>query len=111
MHRNDAQILRILARAKLEGDGWMFVLDIHKQTRGRLFRHIGFGSIYVSLARLESSGLVESEWKQVRPADHPHPRRRAYRITEQGDGERAKLPAPSLLSWLVPDQLGGRRLT
>ncbi len=39
------------------------------------------GAVYTALARLEAAGMVTSEW-EVRADDRP--RRRFYRITDQG---------------------------
>jgi PadR family transcriptional regulator PadR len=42
------------------------------------------GTIYPILTRLEQAGWVESNWENVQPVDAGRPRRRLYRLTEDG---------------------------
>jgi DNA-binding PadR family transcriptional regulator len=42
------------------------------------------GTIHPILARLEAVGWVSSRWEDVDPARAGRPRRRYYRLTEQG---------------------------
>ena len=42
------------------------------------------GTIHPILARLESLGWVESDWEDVDPSAAARPRRRYYRISEDG---------------------------
>lgn len=74
-----------------ENDGWTFVLDLLKKVEPNLFGfRMGAGTAYVALARLEADGRVESKWIQTRPESHPYPRRRGYRLTEEGHLDRAR---------------------
>ena len=47
---------------------------------------IASGTVYPMLARLESSGWLESRWEDPGPESEGRPRRRLYRLT--GLGER-----------------------
>lgn len=47
------------------------------------------GTIHPILARLESFGWLESRWEDVTPQEEGRPRRRYYRLTEDG-AERAR---------------------
>jgi DNA-binding PadR family transcriptional regulator len=51
-----------------------------------LCREVGLksGTIYPILARLESVGILESEFEQGDPAKLGRPRRRLYRLTQGG---------------------------
>ena len=68
------------------------------------------GTIHPILARLEHEyGWLTSRWEDMKPEDEGRPRRRYYRLTEDG-AERARIawPRPPLLSppWVsVPDPL------
>lgn len=42
------------------------------------------GSLYPILARMEAGGLVTSSWEEVDPAAEGRPRRRYYRLTDDG---------------------------
>lgn len=42
------------------------------------------GTIYPSLARLESAGWLSSYWEEVDPSEAGRPRRRLYRLTGEG---------------------------
>lgn len=42
------------------------------------------GSLYPILMRLESAGLLESEWEEQTPSELKRPRRRFYRISALG---------------------------
>jgi PadR family transcriptional regulator len=49
------------------------------------------GTIHPILARLEKEhGLLTSRWEDIRPEDEGRPRRRYYRLTEDG-AERARI--------------------
>jgi DNA-binding PadR family transcriptional regulator len=48
------------------------------------------GTIHPILARLERLGWLESHWEDVVPAQEGRPRRRYYRLTEDG-AERARI--------------------
>src|SRR5512135_1764924 len=49
------------------------------------------GTIHPILARLEREfGWVESRWEDIKPAEEGRPRRRYYRLTEDG-AERARI--------------------
>jgi PadR family transcriptional regulator, regulatory protein PadR len=48
------------------------------------------GTIHPILARLEGLGWAESRWEDVVPHDEGRPRRRYYRLTEDG-AERARI--------------------
>lgn len=48
------------------------------------------GTIHPILARLERVGWVESRWEDVVPQEEGRPRRRYYRLTEEG-AERARI--------------------
>lgn len=42
------------------------------------------GTIHPILARLEGLGWLESRWEEIDPAEEGRPRRRYYRLTEDG---------------------------
>lgn len=42
------------------------------------------GTIHPILARLEDWGWLESHWENVKPQEEGRPRRRYYRLTEDG---------------------------
>jgi PadR family transcriptional regulator PadR len=42
------------------------------------------GTIHPILARLEELGWLESHWEDVKPEEEGRPRRRYYRLTEDG---------------------------
>lgn len=48
------------------------------------------GTIHPILARLEGQGWLESRWEDAVPQDEGRPRRRYYRLTEDG-AERARI--------------------
>jgi PadR family transcriptional regulator PadR len=48
------------------------------------------GTIHPILARLERLGWAESHWEDVDPQEEGRPRRRYYRLTEDG-AERARI--------------------
>ena len=48
------------------------------------------GTIHPILARLEGLGWLESQWEDVVPQEEGRPRRRYYRLTEDG-AERARI--------------------
>jgi PadR family transcriptional regulator PadR len=48
------------------------------------------GTIHPILARLERLGWVESRWEDTSPSERGRPRRRYYRMTEDG-AERARI--------------------
>ena len=45
---------------------------------------LGSGTLYPILARLETHGVLESEWEDVDPSQAGRPRRRYYRLTPYG---------------------------
>jgi DNA-binding PadR family transcriptional regulator len=48
------------------------------------------GTIHPILARLEGLGWLESRWEDANPAEEGRPRRRYYKLTEDG-AERARI--------------------
>ena len=48
------------------------------------------GTIHPILARLEGLGWLESRWEDTTPQDEGRPRRRYYRMTQDG-AERARI--------------------
>lgn len=48
------------------------------------------GTIHPILARFEGLGWLESHWEEVAPSEEGRPRRRYYRLTEDG-AERARV--------------------
>ena len=48
------------------------------------------GTIHPILARLEGLGWLESHWEDISPKDQGRPRRRYYKLTEDG-AERARI--------------------
>ncbi len=42
------------------------------------------GTIYPALARLEQAGWLVSRWEETDPAEAGRPRRRLYRLTDEG---------------------------
>jgi DNA-binding PadR family transcriptional regulator len=63
----------------LLADGERYGLELVGSSRGRLKR----GTIYVTLARMEKKGFVESRQEQLRPGAIGLPRR-MYRVTSYG---------------------------
>jgi DNA-binding PadR family transcriptional regulator len=56
----------------------------------------GYGTLYRALARLETMGLVGSEWEDpVSAAQENRPRRRLYALTPRGERAAAEAPAGS----------------
>ena len=43
------------------------------------------GTVYLLLARLEQAGWLTSRWENIDPAQEGRPRRRLYRLTEDGE--------------------------
>jgi DNA-binding PadR family transcriptional regulator len=69
------------------------------------------GTIHPILARLERLGWLESSWEDVFPQDEGRPRRRYYRLTDDG-AERARIAiaqasAPLTRLGLRPHAVGG----
>ena len=59
--------------------GYRFGFDIMDVT------HLPSGTVYPALRRLETLGLVRSDWETDREArDHARPRRRYYELTKAG---------------------------
>lgn len=48
------------------------------------------GTIHPILARLEGLGWLESRWEEIDPAEEGRPRRRYYRLTDDG-AENARI--------------------
>jgi PadR family transcriptional regulator PadR len=48
------------------------------------------GTIHPILARFERLGWLESRWEDIKPEEQGRPRRRYYRLTEDG-AERARI--------------------
>ena len=49
------------------------------------------GTVYPALRRLESLGLVRSDWESDKEArDHARPRRRYYQLTAEGTSQLAE---------------------
>jgi len=48
------------------------------------------GTIHPILARFENLGWLESRWEDIKPQDEGRPRRRYYRLTQDG-AERARI--------------------
>jgi DNA-binding PadR family transcriptional regulator len=48
------------------------------------------GTIHPILARLEGLGWLDSRWEDANPAEEGRPRRRYYKLTEDG-AERARI--------------------
>ena len=59
--------------------GHQFGFDIMEVT------NLPSGTVYPALRRLESLGLVRSDWENIKEArDHARPRRRYYELTKSG---------------------------
>ena len=43
------------------------------------------GTIYPILSRLERAGWLESRWEEIDPKEEKRPRKRFYRVTENGE--------------------------
>ncbi|GAA1773072.1 PadR family transcriptional regulator [Nonomuraea bangladeshensis] len=65
-------VLEALANAEEDQHGFGLAKQIGRPT----------GSIYPALSRLEEAGWLESYWAE--PAPEGRPRRRLYRLTEEG---------------------------
>jgi PadR family transcriptional regulator PadR len=71
------------------------------------------GTIHPILARLEACGWLESEWEDLDPHQAGRPRRRYYRLTDDGITyatralQRVRTPAPPLAARLIPGVANG----
>lgn len=80
----------VLRELKDESPGWLFGLEIVSRCQARedlswwVKFNSGRGSIYVLLHRLQERGWVESRYVE----EGQEPRRRQYRITEDGLRDR-----------------------
>jgi PadR family transcriptional regulator PadR len=66
---------------------------------------VGSGTLYPTLARLETAGWLSSEWEAIDPREAGRPRRRFYRLTAYGQNNAfAALSdlqiAPEKLQWI-----------
>ena len=66
--------------------------------------HIGSGTLYPLLARLEVAGWLTSKWEDVDPAEVGRPRRRFYRLSALGQARALKAinelqVGPGVLVW------------
>jgi len=59
------------------------------------------GTIHPILARLERLGWVESRWEDVNPQEEGRPRRRYYKLTEDG-AERARIALAHATTTVTP---------
>lgn len=74
MFRRKRERERAAVVALLREYDWTHTLTIHQMIRG-----IGWGNLYVALAKLERAGVIES--RQERPEESgPLPPRRMYRL-------------------------------
>jgi DNA-binding PadR family transcriptional regulator len=92
--------LRILATIRA---GQAYGLDIVARTGMRS------GTVYPTLGRLKKRGLVEASWEDQRVAEREgRPRRRYYRLTEEGEAKLEE--GASRLAWVAaelrPDAVG-----
>lgn len=62
----------------VDADQPMSGLDVARASQ------VGAGRALLVLARYERDGLVKSEWERPQPYPDGRPRRRLYRLTEQG---------------------------
>jgi PadR family transcriptional regulator, regulatory protein PadR len=84
--RPSVQAIRLLAALVAEARSWRYGYDLSKETG------LTPGTLYPLLERLESQGLLESEW---RPSElEGRPPRHAYRLTRAGAAFAAKWTAP-----------------
>jgi DNA-binding PadR family transcriptional regulator len=60
--------------------------------------HISSGTLYPILLRFEQAGLLESRWERERPESLGRPRRRFYRMTQEG----ARVAREALLDLSLP---------
>ena len=70
------------------------------------------GSLYPTMAKLERTGWVSSDWEQVDPHEAGRPRRRYYKLTPDG-AEMAEQALAATVERLSPqpglrDRLGAR---
>lgn len=72
----------LLALADDDRHGYALMKDVERQTRGVL--KPGTGSLYAALQRLIDTGLIEEAPRAASPGEDP--RRKHYRITEEGRG-------------------------
>ena len=92
-----AMVLQVLSR----GDGYGF--DIMDSTG------LPGGTVYPALRRLQSAGLVESEWEEGTEAQlEGRPARKYYRLTAEGETARQHAAARfPVLALLEADVSGG----
>lgn len=51
---------------------------------------IASGSLYPILARLEKAGWLAGTWEEIDPAEEGRPRKRFYRLTDDGHANAAE---------------------
>jgi PadR family transcriptional regulator, regulatory protein PadR len=74
--RPSPQAIRLLSALVEKAQAWRHGYDLSKETG------LTPGTLYPLLARLETQGLLESEWRE--PELDGRPRRHAYRLTRAG---------------------------
>ncbi len=74
--RPSPQAIRLLAALVAKAQAWRYGYDLSKETG------LTPGTLYPLLARFETQGLLESEWRE--PALDGRPPRHAYRLTRAG---------------------------
>jgi DNA-binding PadR family transcriptional regulator len=86
--------LALEARSQDEFHGYMLAREM-KAIQGAKFR-TAYGTLYRTLERMQGNGLLESHWEDPTIAEaESRPRRRLYRVTEEGHAayQRALVPA------------------
>jgi PadR family transcriptional regulator, regulatory protein PadR len=74
--RPSPQAIRLLVALVAKAQAWRYGYDLSKETG------LTPGTLYPLLARLETQGLLESEWRE--PELDGRPPRHAYRLTRAG---------------------------
>ena len=72
------QVLKVLSVMLDHPSGVHYGLELSRRAK------LKTGTIYPILTRLEQAKWVESSWEDVEPAEAGRPRRRHYRLTDDG---------------------------
>ena len=88
----EESVLRIAVATQAEFHGFEMAKELQEiDDAKRLTAH---GTLYKALSRMETAGLLESQWEDPqKAADEDRPRRRLYKITGAGEVALSRLDA------------------
>jgi len=88
----EESILRVAVSSGSEFHGFEMAKQLQEVDEAR--RLTAHGTLYKALSRMETAGLLESQWEDPqKAADEGRPRRRLYRITGAGEVALSRLDA------------------